>query len=795
MSQIPRRKRDIAKPYSREEIEASTKQLDERIDRLTHSTLPKQPYLVAVPSDVPYRHSRSFVNTWYVGTPFDRQEEQLQYMSFLPHQDLEEEALVKVVGGWSDDQGNLLEENSPRTNFDSGRNTPLGQSSRKKITLKDYKKDKKAAVQEHSHTPDHPNTQTRVTSSQDVVHESQEHRTTSGKEKAAAPMEVVQNMTEVLDAEPTREQALSQMDGADSPVAQTALDGDSPRPSKRRKLSPSPRSGSLVAAIEDEALKSLPKLLSPTLPSPKLERDLPDLLSPLLPPTLARAMGTPPSSSGHDATLPHQRSDSVRGLLANALGDGTARSLERIGPSSGSLGGSRVRSDSQHSARSNASVSSSKNVTQVKASGASTLRPGTPNSTPSRSPGPRQRHIVALKYGKKNRKRVEALLKFQGRPKKVAEPSEVSSQAHRSQHSMRASSKAERTEQRTSEGYLAMAKPADSPADNTKRPTTPLPGTLNDQTSGASRLVYNTPQKELKSTAMRRVESADGGNASTPGMKARSSTPMGFEKPPALQKPSPGRSSTVPAGEEERKDWSLLGTQYHTLARSIKHEADGARHEGKPAQVLLMVEALLGFMVHLSTQGLGRSNDPGWQSIMPYHAVTLRRSRKFPHLHGLVVQLGAVCRQTLHRFYMHRLAKEPLPDEHQGSAPTPGSDGNTKTGDDGERHRKKYLRFRDDLIDNEREMQTAWLEGSRALSPELLRAQYPATWSNRSRDYSTRGMDRPSPATVFSRYFLPLDASTTAFEAAAFGIIMIEEYALAEKVEWKARLTDSGTSS
>ena len=783
MSQNLQRKKDLAKHYSREQVEASTKQLVERVDRLTHSILPKQPYLVSVPSDVPYQHSRSFVNTWYVGTPFDREEEQVQYVSFLPHQDLEEEALLKVVGGWSDDQGNLLEEEtSPRTNCE------LDQTTRKKITLKDYNKDKKPSDHDHTRTPKSHNTQARVPTSRQPSQEGQEQRTSPTKKKTAAPMEVVQTVAEVPNPKPTTEQTISQMDGTSSPTAQTIVDSDSSRPLKRRKVSPSSDPDSVAAAVEDEALKPLPKLLSPTLPSPKLERDLPDLLSPLLPPTLAKAMATPPPSSGHDTAQSHQRSDSVRSMLGNALGDGTARSIEKVGPSSGSLGGSRVRSDSQHSVRSNASVSSNKNVSQIKASAPGTLRPGTPTSTPSRSPGPRQRHIIALKYGKKNRKRVEALLKLQARPKKMTKPPEVSSQAVRIQSPAKDSSKTKRTAEQSPDGHLAKAKRADSPAEHTKRPITPVPGSLKGQTNGVPRSVNNTPQKELKSTAIRRVESAEGGNASTPDVKARSSTPIGFEKTPALQKPSPGRSSTVSTGEEERKDWSQIGTKYHTLARSIKHEADGAHLEGKPVQVLLMIEALLGFMVHMSTQGMVRSGDPGWQSIMPYHDVTLRRSRKFPHLNGLVVQLGAVCRQKMHKYNMQRLAKEPLPDEHQGSAPTPGSDGNTKTNEDSERNRRRYLRFRDDLIDNERELQTAWLEGSRALSPELLRAQYPATWSNRLRDYSSRGMDKPTPVAMFTKYFLPLDASTTAFEAAVFGLTMAEEHALAEKVDWKPRI-------
>ena len=100
-------------------------ELDEQLQHLSDTTLPPYPYLLSVPSDVPYRHSSRFVNTWYEGTPFDRPEEQLQYLSFLPHQG-EHESLLKVEGGWADDQGNPIDEEelSPTALPTSGRHTP-----------------------------------------------------------------------------------------------------------------------------------------------------------------------------------------------------------------------------------------------------------------------------------------------------------------------------------------------------------------------------------------------------------------------------------------------------------------------------------------------------------------------------------------------------------------------------------------------------------------------------------------------------------------------------------------------
>ncbi|KAI9872918.1 MAG: hypothetical protein M1823_008047, partial [Watsoniomyces obsoletus] len=117
-------------------------------------------------------------------------------------------------------------------------------------------------------------------------------------------------------------------------------------------------------------------------------------------------------------------------------------------------------------------------------------------------------------------------------------------------------------------------------------------------------------------------------------------------------------------------------------------------------------------MINLAAQFCSRPGvDPGWRTILGYHIFLFRASRKFPPLHGLVVQLGAVCRQLIHKYDMERLGRDPLPDDHLGSAPTPGSDGNTKTHEDGEKYKKKYLDFRNELVQNAQELQTAWLYG------------------------------------------------------------------------------------
>lgn len=215
--------------------------------------------------------------------------------------------------------------------------------------------------------------------------------------------------------------------------------------------------------------------------------------------------------------------------------------------------------------------------------------------------------------------------------------------------------------------------------------------------------------------------------------------------------------------------------------------------DSKPAQsakgVILIIEALLCFMINIAAQGHARPGvDPGWRSIILYHIFVWRASRKYPHLHGLVVQLGAVCRQYVQKYDLDRLARDPLPEDYCNSAPTPSSDGNTKPSEDVEKYKKRYTQFRDDMIHNIHELQTAWLDGFRQLSPELLRREYPKTWGKRAKDANARMQEKPSPSKIVKDFYLPMDVNTTPFEAARFGLAFLEEWAEKEKIDWKTKV-------
>jgi hypothetical protein len=325
-----------------------------------------------------------------------------------------------------------------------------------------------------------------------------------------------------------------------------------------------------------------------------------------------------------------------------------------------------------------------------------------------------------------------------------------------------------------------------------KRPTTPVPPKSKEGAALSPAMAkpsLYTPKKELKSTAMRRVESTDADPA-TPGDRGRVSTPLATDRGSVPPKPSPAPSSTHSTKDDDRQGWSQLIEKHFRLGRTIKHEGQAvSEQDPDPSKsVALLVEAMLCFMMHLATQSSARPTvDPDWRTILPYHIFLYRTSRRIPLLHGLVIQLGAVCRQIIHKYDMERLVRDPLPDD-LGSAPTPGSDGITKNNDDPEKYRKNYLAFREELVQNAKELQTAWMDGSRHLSPELLSREFPKTWADRNKDYRSRGTEKSTPNKIGIGYYLPLDPASTAYEAVQFALSVLGEWANNEEVDWRPRL-------
>ena len=118
--------------------------VDTRLRRLKAKVLPESPYILHVRST--YRQSPEHANLWRIGTHFDLNEEELQYVTFKDRTDDLTPGLL-CRGGWDDGKGGLAppEESYSRTSSDG---TPLqGQGQKKKISLADYnRRDKNKAV-------------------------------------------------------------------------------------------------------------------------------------------------------------------------------------------------------------------------------------------------------------------------------------------------------------------------------------------------------------------------------------------------------------------------------------------------------------------------------------------------------------------------------------------------------------------------------------------------------------------------------------------------------------------------
>ncbi|MCJ1244283.1 hypothetical protein MMC30_001481, partial [Trapelia coarctata] len=134
-------KQNLKRPNQLTELE----QVDARLRTISEKIIPSSPYLLTVPEAPHYPLSPSKVTDWRRGTLFGRNEEPVQYVSFL-NRDFSS-GLIRAVGGWDNEKGELMA-SSPNGQFvKSGTSTPKqGQTAGKKMTLADYK-NKKAGGQ------------------------------------------------------------------------------------------------------------------------------------------------------------------------------------------------------------------------------------------------------------------------------------------------------------------------------------------------------------------------------------------------------------------------------------------------------------------------------------------------------------------------------------------------------------------------------------------------------------------------------------------------------------------------
>lgn len=793
-------------------VPAELKSVNTRLGRLKDEVLPSAPYLLTVPTDVPFRLGNRFVNNWAVGKkgPFAIEEQQLQYMTFLMHHDAD--SLLVAVGDWSDNDGRVMAKQDDEKSRVATPTTPAATQSgaaKKKISLSDYKTRAKGdSTREQS------------------VDNREPPRDDTRKEKN----DTLQVPTSRTIKERTSHDRLNESANMTSPSSKRPLKdsskqvSDAPAP-KRARLTP-PESAE-EKATADKKPNGIPALLSPTLPPTSSSPRLPELLSPTLPPEL-------------EEELAHLEDESP--LASKRERTAVSKVDSRNGtPNIKAPAHDRIRSDQKsttnthpkEASKTTPLPTSGKNNTRNRDSDLRSTSPyaqkspvssttAKPKRTPSTATGSKatKKLIVKLKYGRSNRKRVGALLKFNGKPSlSDSLPSRASKESFsadededlsRSESKFRGRKRErspddDRIEEHPPRDTIGAGKtvPSDkvrtSNATSFKSPSSKRP-TISKTDSAAP-----TPAKDSRP---RHQRLADGGDAEvkTPlGSSGGKSLPP---KPDKAVQVSPSNGDVMRARDQERRSWRDEYTKFTGLGRESKHTADGysraratsSEHvsalDGKLAAASA-IESILCFIVAFVANDRHRSlarqigDSETWRSIIPYWRVVERTTSAYPHLHGLCLVLGAVSRDTINTLDLERLAVCPLPGE-QSPVPTPGSDGNTVTSDRNNSNRshnkKEFLDLRNRLPENHKEANRLWLEGCRELSDDVLAKEYPETWSSRSRNFAERGHDDFKIGQYAGGFFLPFGRTTTPMETVRFGVALLREWCKKENIDFKARL-------
>jgi hypothetical protein len=426
------------------------------------------------------------------------------------------------------------------------------------------------------------------------------------------------------------------------------------------------------------------------------------------------------------------------------------------------------------------------------------------NARPS---APKTQLIAKLRYGRANRKRVEALLKFSGKKKTHRSDSPVSQDTDRddTSHSRKKGGETgsfrgnvlsgglkNKTKHETDEALGPHDSRSREPKGLTEKARTPLSQpSVASHTHEKIKSAATTP-RDRKTSASRRIDlgESDGKTPSHPANK-RHSVDTG-----TVAKASPSQSDNR---SRERRAWRDEWQKFSTIGRELKHAADrhnsknGASSVDEKLAAVIAIEALLSFILAFvaDDQSKAVSRQVGdsstWLSIVPYWKVVKKLTAPYPALSNLCLLLGAVSFNAIHALDLERLAISPIPGEHT-PVPTPGSDGNVVLSDENRKARKEFMDLKNRLPECYKESQRLWLEGTRGLSEDILAREFPTSWSQRSRNYSERGRASLKAGDYSGSYFLPLGGTTPPIEVVRFGGSLLKEWCSKELVEWNGRL-------
>jgi hypothetical protein len=793
--------------------------LDARLRHITDKIIPTSPYLLTVPNTEQIRLGPHQANEWRRNTTFDANEEPLQYMSFLKDRG-DDNTILVTVGGWNNEKGELVDMSPPQKGLgSSGTNTPKqGPTVAKKISFADYTK-KRASGQlgakavapiGGSQAPDGSATAPAPAPATGVEKPGVEQPSVPGP----APRENGQKRS---DSEPAYSDG--RLMAYRSAETMVASDAKAPEPT--------------ASHVEKKPRRSEPPAPAAQAPPRKTVGEatqkpgLPPLIPLSLPSFVNLGSGRAPAVAAASAN-PEEKNKASQ-VSETAASKATASKDPEIKP-----GKARSEQNGTAHVRNSASTSARTSKTSQPLTGlfgGNSLPPlnitvsGKPKKTVAK-PEAKKRMVVKLKIPKARRKDVARLLQTKSVPVK-AESSKPGKQAPKeltkaekdaprteksgpkgisrlsdSKTSAGATSNASRPVKRQradddGEAAAPQSKRAKQPngADVSKKPSTPTATPFKSSASSAHGGVHKArsgaTKPETSNAPSRRLEAGEG-DAKTPEKTATPIAPASVEK--TGKDGRPGSSTSV-----DEDGWKIARQKYSDLARQLKNQVptllngtEGKAHTAaKRLALATMVESFLCFMLSFAVTDEHASlvkhhkrvlPDPAaWMSLAVFMQSNKMHTSEDTLIHGLCLQLEALCRDLASISHADRLLHQPLPSVPRGEDAAKAA-AEQKVYDD-------YVKFKGDMARNMQAAKGLWITGNTELSTDHLQQSFPRSWKNKSRSPLANSKERIDLSALNGEFHLPLSNVTTAIEAVRAGWSLLREWCKKEGVPWKAKLT------
>ena len=644
-------------------------------------------------------------------------------------------------------------------------------------------------------------------------------------------------------------------------------------PHKKSRISPSPTKNRTPKPTAEPAKKfTLPRMLSPTLPSSIEEH-------------LAKK---PQVAEAREESSKHKKSDSVLSAKSNikdvskATGPKNAnRDIKSIpaatdrstGPSKSSPGhaaSSQTGKAKEHSIehrdakrdRSESSAAKPSGMTKVNGSGnpAGEYSRKEPAATGNANMSTRQERVgqknrlLRLKIPKSKRTDVQRLLKMRPRPKKTqndpgdkgvgigALPSDSRETVTANKPEPPRSSEKRKREVDEKANHESSNKRLKTPnhLDLNQKPRTPIPPPFKSPAlshQGSSQKTQSnqnlTPRRDIKTAAMLRINSEEG-EARTPSGMAKIGTPgaasNGTERGAGNTRDARSTSNVSSStnisttADALYRAWKNENGRLLDLGRTLKHDADVYYKSTDPVvkadrkkeyhaiatSVETVLTYMLGFTALDESDRIAKRVHPEtstWKSLLPYIGHVKNVTLGHTNLHGLVLQLEAICRAYIGTLDLERLVTEPIPFSVPANkpedVPTPAAEKDkdavdaTTTASEGpttdpveaaiQKARQAFVDLRNSVISNSREASKLWLEGTFELPVEDLQRSFSKTWKASARA-PEKGREKLAVGVYKGEYYLPLGSTSSPVEGVRAGYGVLGEWCTRENVDWKGKL-------